>query len=126
MYADAEFLQFRNLLPAAIRKLDSITTVYPKNNLGDDILMTKSRIAIKNGDFNSAIVQLKQLIANPQKDIWTDDAIFTLAGLYEVQLNDPEQAKILYQKLITDFPGSMFVAEARKHFRKLRGDNIES
>ena len=126
MYADAEFLQFRNLLPAAIRKLDSITIVYPKNNLGDDILMTKSRIAIKNGDFNSAIVQLKQLIANPQKDIWTDDAIFTLAGLYEVQLNDPEQAKILYQKLITDFPGSMFVAEARKHFRKLRGDNIES
>ena len=126
MYAEAEFLQFRNLLPAAIRKLDSIAVIYPQNNLSDDILMAKSRIAIKNGDFNLAATQLKQLISNPQKDIWTDDAIFTLAGLYEVQLNDPEQAKILYQKLITDFPGSMFVAEARKHFRKLRGDHIES
>lgn len=126
MYAEAEFLQFRNQLPAAIRKLDSITVKYPQNSLNDDILMAKSRIAIKNRDFNAAVIQLKQLIAHPQKDIWTDDAIFTLAGLYEDQLKDTEQAKILYQKLITDFPGSMFIAEARKHFRKLRGDHIES
>jgi len=126
MYAESEFLQFRNLVPDAIRKLDSINVVYPQNNLSDDILMAKSRIAIKKGDFVAAAVQLRKLIANPQKDIWTDDAIFTLAGLYEVQLNEPEQAKILYQKLITDFPGSMFIAEARKHFRKLRGDHIES
>jgi len=126
MYAEAEFLQFRNLLPDAVRKLDSIKLKYPQNSLSDDILMAKSRMAIKKGDFNLAVLQLRQLIAQPQKDIWTDDAIFTLAGLYEEQLNDPEQAKTLYQKLISDFPGSMFVAEARKHFRKLRGDHIES
>jgi hypothetical protein len=126
MYAAADFLQYRNLLPDAVRKLDSIGIVYPQNNLSDDILMAKARIAIKKGDFNGAVAQLRQLVTQPQKDIWTDDALFTLAGLYEVQLNDAEQAKIYYQKLITDFPGSMFIAEARKHFRKLRGDHIES
>lgn len=126
MYAAAEFMQFRNLSKAAIAKLDSITLLYPQNTLADDILMSKSKIYIKNSDFIKAASLLKELIAHPQKDIWTDDALFTLAGLYEDQLHEPEQAKSLYQRLITEFPGSMFTAEARKHFRKLRGDNIDS
>ena len=126
MYAAAQLLQFRNLPAAAIAKLDSISILYPKHSLTDDILMFKSGIYIKNKDYATAATLLKELIGHSEKGNWADEALFTLAGLYEDQLNDHEQAKILYQKLITDFPGSMFVAEARKHFRKLRGDNIES
>jgi thioredoxin-like negative regulator of GroEL len=126
LYASAEFMQFMNNSKSALEKLDSIPVLYPQNSLADDILMAKSRIYIKNGDFYRSAALLKELIAHPQQNIWTDDALFILAGLYEEQLHEPEQAKILYQKLITDFPGSMFTAEARKHFRKLRGDNIES
>lgn len=126
MFAAAEFLQFRHLPSAALLKLDSISLVYPENGLADDILLSKSRIYISNRDFSKAAALLRQLITHPQKEVWTDDALFILAGLYEEELNDPEQAKILYQRLITEFPGSMFTAEARRHFRKLRGDNIES
>lgn len=126
LYAAAELLQFRNLSAAAISKLDSISILYPQNSLADDILISKSMIYIKDRDFSKAVPLLQELIAHPQKNIWTDDALFILAGLYEEQLNDPEQAKIFYQRLITEFPGSMFTTEARKHFRKLRGDNIKS
>jgi len=126
LYAAAEFMQVRNLPQAALAKLDSISLKYPQNTLADDILMSKARIAIKANEFSTAAELLKQLVNHPQKEIWTDDALFILAGLYEEQLNDPKQAKTLYQRLITDFPGSMFTAEARKHFRRLRGDNIES
>ncbi|QNK62505.1 tetratricopeptide repeat protein [Pedobacter sp. PAMC26386] len=126
MYAAAESLQFRNLDQQAIAKVDSIALLYPKNSLTDDILMFKSDIHIKNKNFNLAVPLLKELINHQQKGNWADEALFILAGLYEDQLNDPEQAKTLYQKLINDFPGSMFVTEARKHFRKIRGDNIES
>jgi tetratricopeptide (TPR) repeat protein len=126
MYAAAGALQFRNLSAAAIAKVDSIPLLYPKNSLTDDILMFKSDIYIKNRNFSLAVPLLKELISHQQKGNWADEALFILAGLYEDQLNDPEQAKTLYQQLITDFPGSMFVTEARKHFRKIRGDNIES
>lgn len=125
-YAAAEWLQFRGLSKPAMTKLDSISVLYPENTLHDEILMSKSKIHIKDQDYSAAAPLLKQLIANPQTNNLTDDAVFMLAGLYEDHLNDPEQAKTLYQKLITDFPGSMFAAEARKHYRKLRGDNIES
>lgn len=126
LYAAAEFMQFKNNYKAALDKLDSIPVINPQHSLADDILMAKSRIYLKKGDFNQSAAILKELIAHPQQNIWTDDALFMLAGLYEDHLHQPEQAKILYQRLISEFPGSMFSAEARIHFRKLRGDNIES
>ena len=124
MYADAEMLQFRNQSKKALAKLDSIDIAFPKNSLVDDILMAKSRIYIKNSDISNAVNALKTLTEQQTTSIWTDDALFTLADLYERNLKDTEQAKKLYQKLINDYPGSMFAAEARKRFRKLRGDNI--
>lgn len=124
MYADAEMLQFRNLSAQALAKLDSIGIVYPNNSLLDDIMMAKSRIYIKNNDIGNAVKMLKNLTETQTSSIWADDALFTLADLYEKNLKDVEQAKIQYQKLISDHPGSMFTIEARKRFRKLRGDNI--
>lgn len=124
MYADAEMLQFINNTTAALKKLDSINIVYPNNSLADDILIAKAKIFIKNNDFTLAETNLKQLISLHTNSIWIDDAIFILADLYETRLNNIEEAKKLYQQLITDFPGSMLNAEARKRYRNIRGDNL--
>ncbi|MNK22676.1 Beta-barrel assembly-enhancing protease [compost metagenome] len=124
MYADAEMLQFINNHTAALKKLDSIDITYPKNSLADDILMAKAKIFIKNNDFTQAETNLKQLVSLHFTSIWIDDAIFMLAELYEGKLNNLEEAKKLYQQLITDFPGSMLNAEARKRYRNIRGDNL--
>jgi tetratricopeptide (TPR) repeat protein len=123
MYADAEMLQFMNNPQQALAKLDSIGIAYPNNSLTDDILMAKAKIYIKTADLNNAVLLLKSLIATHHDSIWTDDALFTLADLYEKKLNNIEEAKKLYQQLMNDFPGSMFNAEARKRFRNIRGDN---
>jgi predicted Zn-dependent protease len=124
MYADAELLQFLNQDKKAVAKLDSINIKYPNNSLADDILMAKSKMAVKGSDFEQASAMLKLLIANHAESIWIDDALFLLADLEEHKLNHAEEAKKLYQQLITDFPGSMYNAEARKRFRTLRGDNL--
>ncbi|MCX2573327.1 tetratricopeptide repeat protein [Pedobacter sandarakinus] len=124
MYADAEMLIFRNLTEQAIKKLDSISVVYPDNGLKDAVLMTKARILIKANEHMQAVAILKTVTENFKDGIWTDDALFMLGDLYEKKLNDIEQAKIYFQKLITDYPGSMFSAEARKRFRTLRGDGV--
>ena len=69
---------------------------------------------------------MKQLISLHFTSIWIDDAIFTLAELYETKLNNTEEAKKLYQQLITDFPGSMLNTEGRKRFRNLRGERVDN
>lgn len=124
MYADAEMLLFRNLPAQAIKKLDSISVKYPDNGLSDAVMMSKSRIFIKAGDFQQAADILKKVTEEFKEGIWTDDALFTLGDLYEKKLNNAELAKTYFQQLITDYPGSMFSAEARKRFRNLRGDGV--
>ncbi len=126
MYADAELLLFRHRYAQTLAKLDSIPVAYPGNSLADDIMMSKCKVYLQMKDTDHAIKVLKELISGQPGSIWMDDALFTLAGLYENELKDTAQAQVLYQQIITEHPGSMFAAEARKRFRKLRGDNIGS
>ena len=123
-YARADFLIFQSQFAPALSILDSINIKYPGNSLADDILMAKSKIYLKQNDLEQASVQLQKIVDSYAFDLWADDALFMLADLYENKLNDPEKAKKLYEKIILDFPGSLYVIEARKHFRILRGDKI--
>jgi TolA-binding protein len=66
----------------------------------------------------------KQVIEKYPEEIRADNALFELAELYETHLNDIEKAKELYEKIFIDYASSTFSVEARKRFRKLRGDNI--
>ena len=124
MYADADMLQFMNKYNEALVKLDSIDISFPNNSLTDDILMAKAKIYIKENELIKGTTALKDLITNHNTSIWIDDALFMLADILENKLNNPEEAKKLYQQLVNDYPGSMFNAEARKRFRNIRGDNV--
>ena len=55
----------------------------------------------------------------------SDDALFLLARIQEEDVKDKAQAQTLYQQLLTKYPGSIYVAEARKRFRRLRGDAVQ-
>ncbi len=105
--------------------LDSIDKQFPGNALGTDILMAKARISIQQKDYKAAIPLLKKILEQPT-DLWADDAVFMLGDIYETNLEDKEQAKPYYQKIITDYPGSLWINEARRRFRILRGDAADS
>jgi predicted Zn-dependent protease len=124
-YAEADLLFFKNQKDHAIQLLDSISLLYPEHALGDDIAMLKSRIFIEEHKTEHAIEQLQLIINTHLTGLWADDALFLLAELYEEKLMQTEKAMNLYQKILNDFPGSMFVIEARQRYRKLRGDQLD-
>jgi len=123
-YSYADLMIFKNQPEKALAILDSLNILYPGNSLADDILMAKSRIFLQSNEFEQAVIQLQTIIDKYATDLWGDDAIFMLADLYENKLNQSGKALELYQKIITDFPGSLYVIEARKRFRLLRGDKL--
>jgi len=125
MYARADMLIFAQENGKAVATLDSIDKKFPNNSLSDDISMAKARILIQQKDYEGAIPLLKKIIALHPTDLWADDAVFMLGDIYENQLNDKEQAKAYYQKIITDYPGSLLINESRKRFRILRGDKAD-
>jgi len=122
MYARADLQIFAEQQDKAVSILDSINTKFPDNKLSDDILMAKARIAIQKKDYADAVTDLKKIVAEHPTDLWADDAVYMLGDIYENQLKDKEQAKAYYQKIITDYGGSLYINDARKHFRALRGD----
>ncbi len=124
IYATADLYIFKNQFDKALSILDSINIVYPKNDLEDDILMSQTKIYLKLNQTEKAVANLQNIIRNHLYGIWADDALFMLAQLQEEKLNLKTEAKQNFEKLITDFPGSLFVIEARKRFRNLRGDAL--
>lgn len=124
MYATAELLTFQNRFDEAFAKLDSIAILFPSHSLDDDVLWAKSQIYIKKRDWTKAQTTLQKIIDDYKEEIRADNALFALANLYEMQLNDKEKAKILYEKLYTEFSSSVLAVDARKEYRRLRGDVI--
>lgn len=122
MFARADMLIFKGEPGQAVITLDSIDKAYPVNDLGNDILMAKSRILIQKKEYQAATVLLKKIAIESHADLWADDAVFMLGDLYQNQLDDKSSAQIWYQKVISDYPGSLWINEARKRFRELRGD----
>ena len=123
-YSEAELTIFKNQQEEAFEILDSINILFPANSLADDILMVKSKMYIRSNQLDQAVDNLQTIIDNFSSDLWADDALFILADLYETKLNQPEKAIELYQKIINDYSDSLYIIEARKRFRQLRGDKL--
>jgi tetratricopeptide (TPR) repeat protein len=126
MYARADLQIFAQNPGKAVLILDSIGKKFPNNSLEDDIMMAKSRIFIQQKDYAGAVPLLKKILEQHPADLWADDAVFMLGDIYENRLNDKTTAKNYYQKIITDYPGSLWINEARKRFRLLRGDKPDA
>lgn len=124
MFAQAELLTFQNKYIEAIQKLDSIKILFPEHSLDDDVLYTKAQIYKKQRRTAEMIEMYQTIIEKYPEEIRADNAIFKLAELYETKLNEPEKAKVLYEKLFVDYSSSTFAVEARKRFRILRGDEL--
>jgi tetratricopeptide (TPR) repeat protein len=124
LYSDAELLIFRNKFEGAFAKLDTLVQRFPEHTLEDDVYYAKAQIFKKQREYQKAEEMYKKIIENFPEEIRADNSLFELAELYELHLGDIEKAKELYQTLFIDYSGSTFAVEARKKFRKLRGDDI--
>ncbi len=125
MFSRADLWIYQGKLNEALLTLDSLEAAFPASTLSDDILYRKATIALRQNKFVEAEKLLDKIVISYRKDILADNALFKLAELNEKQLGNTAKAMDLYKELMTDFPGSLFVVEARKRFRSLRGDTVQ-
>jgi len=123
-YAQADLLIFQNKFSQANIKLDSIRTLFPGHSLEDDVLYAESEILFKKRKYVEAAEILEKIVEDHADEIRADNALMKLGELQEIHLNDLEGAKQSYEKLFIEYSSSTFAVEARKRFRKLRGDDI--
>lgn len=124
-YASSELLVFQNKLPEALVDLDNMLRKFPGHSLTDEVHFKKANIYLQMGEFEGAVANLAKITTTQyQKDILGDDAYFLMAKIYEENLGEREKAKELYNELMVKYPGSTYVVDARRRFRKLRGDTV--
>lgn len=122
-FTKADLLHYQNKLDEAEDTLNDILHYFPQTALQDDILFLKYNIEKDRQHYEKAASYLQKIIENYSEDILADNALFYLGDLYQNYLKDDEKAKNYYEKIILMYKDSTFSIEARKRYRKLRGDS---
>lgn len=124
-YARADLLAYQNKTKSAIDLLEDILQNHKGEKIEDEALFKQAELLEEQQQYEHAELNYRKIIEFYGDGILADDALFALGELYRTVLNQPEKAKEQYEKIIYNYVDSYYLPEARRQFRKLRGDTIE-
>ncbi len=119
-YADAELYVYRNMFDTAWTKLEEIEHRSLNHPLLDEVLMQKAHIRMRQMRYHEADSLLQKIAEQYPDDILADDALMLRAQLAEDKINNAELAKECYEKILLDYPVSLYVDQARKRYNELK------
>lgn len=118
--AKADFYIYQKRYELANQMLDSINIFNPNEVSMPYLLMRKAQIAMENKDYVLADSLYKRIYQGYSDSYMADDALLKDAILLESILNRKEEAMECYAKLIDEYTASVYVAQARNAYRRLR------
>jgi predicted Zn-dependent protease len=124
LFAKGDLLIYRNKDKEAIATFDSIATLFPGHSLQDKILMRKALMNEKNFEFEEAVANYQKLLADYAFSTSADNALYFMSIIFEEKMGQKEKAQELYKQLMLTYPSSIFAADSRLRYRKLRGDKL--
>lgn len=120
LFADADLLLYRGMLDSAWHAFSAVERVALSHPLFDEVLMRKAQIRMKQARYAEADSLLKRLVDFYPYDITADDALMLRAELNEEHLDRPATARECYEKLLLDYPSSLYTDRARKRYNALK------
>lgn len=118
-YSKADFYIFQNKTDIALKLLDTLNQNYLYHPIFDEVLYKRAEIAINRNEFSKADSLLNLILLKYPEDLVADDALNLLAELSYERFNDKERAKTYYERIIIEYPSSLYVTNARKRYREL-------
>ncbi len=100
------------LFSKAEELLNTFLELYPNHSSCDSTLLTLARIAQNKGDAKKAISMYNQLLDKYPNSRFGYQSQFMIGFVYEEMLNDHENAKLAYQKVIDNYPDSDLADDA--------------
>jgi tetratricopeptide (TPR) repeat protein len=121
-FAKGDYLLYQNRNQEAIVQFQAILKSFKGQEIEAVTLLRLGRVYEKIGDFNLALSQYQEIIDHHSDGIYVDEALYFSADIYNKQLQMPDKAKPLYEKIIFNHQDSIYFVDARRKFRELRGD----
>lgn len=120
--AKADYYIYQHRYELANQMLDSINAYNPNEVSMPNLFYRKAKIARKTGDFSLADSLYHRVFEGYQDSYLADEALMEDAQLLENQLDRKADAMECYAKLFDYYTASVYVAQARKSYRRLRDD----
>ena len=121
-FAKADYLRYQNRNQEAIQAFQAILKQFKGQEIEAVTNLRLGQLYEKIGDFSLALGEYQSIIEQHSDGIYVDEALYFSAELYKKQLQLPEKAKSLFEKIIFNHQDSIYFVEARIKFRELRGD----
>ncbi len=121
-FAKAEFKQYQNKRTEAIALYDALLLDHKGDPIEDEALLKQAELYQLESQFQKAEQNYLKITGNFPASILMDDALYGLGLLYENKTQQPEEAQKIYEKIIYNHADSIFFIDARRRFRRLRGD----
>ena len=123
-FAKADLLAYQNKNTEAIVIYSAMAQKYQGQNIEDDVLFNQAALYLKESQYENTISNLLKIISIDAEGILVDDSYYLLAEVYKNKIKDTEKASEYYQKIIFEKPSSIYLVDARKKYREIRGDII--
>ena len=120
--ARADFLLYQNKKPEALAQFQLILKEHKGETIEPVTLLRLGKTYEKMGDYTQALDYYANLLNNHKDCIYRDEALYYSAEIYNVNLNDAEKAKPMYEEIIFKHEDSIYFVDSRNKYRKLRGD----
>jgi tetratricopeptide (TPR) repeat protein len=120
-YARADYLHYQRKDTAALATLDSLIRNHPGHSLLDEAYFKKFEIYSFLKEKDKALEALNKIVNDSPYELLADKALFHRALLHEAEKQN-QKAMDSYKMILTNYPGSIFVIEARNRYRALRGN----
>lgn len=120
--ARADLWQFRNKQNLALEALDSLNNEYPYHKLRAEVLFRKAEIHKLLKNIEAAEQCMDSLLNEYPHSQLADDALMKKAEFVAQNHDRKAEAAELFKQLLIDYPASIYVIEARKRYRQLRGN----
>ena len=120
--AKADYYIYQRKYDLANVVLDSVAAYNPNEVSLPNVFYRKAKIAINKGDYELADSLYRRVYDGYADSYMADEALVEDAQLLENKLNRKEEAMGCYSRLFDYYTASVYVAQARKSYRRLRDE----
>ncbi len=120
--AKADYYIYQHRYALANQMLDSVVAYNPNEVSLPNAFYRKAKIALNSGDYELVDSLYKRVYEGYADSYIADEALIEDALLLENQLNRKEEAMECYSQLFDYYTASVYVAQARKSYRRLRDE----
>jgi len=120
--AKADYYIYQHRYDLANQMLDSVNAYNPNEVSMPCLLYRKAKITKENGEYYQSDSLYKRIYEGYADSYIADEALIEDAQLLEYQLDKKEEAMECYAKLFDYYTASVYVAQARKCYRRLRDE----